>query len=264
MAKILVVDDDANVQRTLRYTLEQEGYEVLQATDGAEGFRLWGVESPALILLDVMLPKLDGYQVAAKIRAEEGASGHVPDHHAHGRARGRAEGPRPARRRRRLPDQAVPSGRAARPHPQPARPVRAAGHDGRCTADGPDPRLLWGEGRRRHDDDRDQPGDRVAPRARAEGRPRRPEPAVRRPPRVPRPRPRSARASSMSSRRRRSMASSSRASSSSTTRASTCSWRRRRRRPPSSSPPPISRSSSTCSGRSTTTSSSTSTSAWTT
>jgi pilus assembly protein CpaE len=78
VAKILVVDDDPNVQRTLRYTLEQEGYEVVQATDGAEGFRLWGTEDPALILLDVMLPKLDGYQVATKIRAEEGAAGHVP------------------------------------------------------------------------------------------------------------------------------------------------------------------------------------------
>jgi pilus assembly protein CpaE len=78
MAKILVVDDDPNVQRTLRYTLEQEGYQVVQATDGAEGFRLWGIEEPALILLDVMLPKLDGYQVATKIRAEEGAGTHVP------------------------------------------------------------------------------------------------------------------------------------------------------------------------------------------
>jgi len=78
MAKILVVDDDQNVQRTLRYTLEQEGYEVVQAMDGAEGFRLWGVDSPDLILLDVMLPKLDGYQVATKIRSEEGVSGHVP------------------------------------------------------------------------------------------------------------------------------------------------------------------------------------------
>jgi len=78
MVKILVVDDDPNVQRTLRYTLEQEGYEVVQATDGAEGFRLWGSEDPALILLDVMLPKLDGYQVATKIRAEEGSTGHVP------------------------------------------------------------------------------------------------------------------------------------------------------------------------------------------
>ena len=76
-AKILVVDDDPNVQRLLSYTLKQEGYEVVVASDGAEGFRLWGVEDPALILLDVMLPKLDGYQVAAKVRAEE-ADAHVP------------------------------------------------------------------------------------------------------------------------------------------------------------------------------------------
>jgi pilus assembly protein CpaE len=77
-AKILVVDDDPNVQRLLQYTLKQEGYDVVVASDGAEGFRLWAQENPALLLLDVMLPKLDGYQVAAKIRAEEGSSGHVP------------------------------------------------------------------------------------------------------------------------------------------------------------------------------------------
>jgi DNA-binding response OmpR family regulator len=76
-AKILVVDDDPNVQRLLSYTLKQEGYEVVMAADGAEGFRLWGAEGPALILLDVMLPKLDGYQVATKIRAEE-VDAHVP------------------------------------------------------------------------------------------------------------------------------------------------------------------------------------------
>jgi pilus assembly protein CpaE len=77
-AKILVVDDDPNVQRLLSYTLKQEGYEVVVAADGAEGFKLWGQEDPALILLDVMLPKLDGYQVAGKIRAEEGTAAHVP------------------------------------------------------------------------------------------------------------------------------------------------------------------------------------------
>ena len=77
-AKILVVDDDPNVQRLLQYTLKQEGYEVVTASDGAEGFRLWGAEDPSLILLDVMLPKLDGYQVASKIRQEEGTTGHVP------------------------------------------------------------------------------------------------------------------------------------------------------------------------------------------
>jgi pilus assembly protein CpaE len=77
-AKILVVDDDPDVQRTLAYTLKQEGYQVVVAGDGAEGFRLWSTESPSLMLLDIMLPKLDGYQVAAKIRAEEGANAHVP------------------------------------------------------------------------------------------------------------------------------------------------------------------------------------------
>jgi len=77
-AKILVVDDDASVQRVLTYTLKQEGYEVLVAADGAEGYKLWSTESPALVLLDVMLPKLDGYQVAAKIRAEEATGVHVP------------------------------------------------------------------------------------------------------------------------------------------------------------------------------------------
>ncbi len=77
-AKILVVDDDPNVQRLLSYTLKQEGYDVVVAADGAEGFKLWSQEQPALILLDVMLPKLDGYQVAGKIRSEEGPSSHVP------------------------------------------------------------------------------------------------------------------------------------------------------------------------------------------
>ena len=77
-AKILVVDDDPNVQRLLQYTLKQEGYDVVTASDGAEGFRLWGSAAPDLILLDVMLPKLDGYQVATKIRTEEGTTGHVP------------------------------------------------------------------------------------------------------------------------------------------------------------------------------------------
>ncbi len=77
-AKILVVDDDPNVQRLLQYTLKQEGYDVIAAADGVEGLRLWTDERPALVLLDVMLPQLDGYQVATKIRAAEGGEGHVP------------------------------------------------------------------------------------------------------------------------------------------------------------------------------------------
>jgi pilus assembly protein CpaE len=79
MTKILVVDDEANVQRLLQYTLKQAGYTVSSATDGQEALRLWGSESPALILLDVTLPKLDGYAVAERIRASEAGGGeHVP------------------------------------------------------------------------------------------------------------------------------------------------------------------------------------------
>ncbi len=77
-AKILVVDDDTSVQRLLTYTLKQEGYEVVIAADGAEAYRMWGDQDPALILLDVTLPRMDGYQVATKIRGDEGAGGHVP------------------------------------------------------------------------------------------------------------------------------------------------------------------------------------------
>lgn len=78
MTKILVIDDDQNVQRLLRVTLKQEGFEVIVAGDGTEGLRLWASEAPGLILLDVNLPKVDGYQVATRIRESEDASTHVP------------------------------------------------------------------------------------------------------------------------------------------------------------------------------------------
>ncbi len=78
MTKILVIDDDQNVQRLLRVTLKQEGFEVVVAGDGSEGLKLWESDAPSLILLDVNLPKLDGYQVAIRIRETEGAGAHVP------------------------------------------------------------------------------------------------------------------------------------------------------------------------------------------
>jgi pilus assembly protein CpaE len=76
--KVLVVDDDASVQRLLQYTLKQEGYEVVIAADGTEGLRAWQQESPSLILLDVTLEGADGFDVATRIRAGEGQGEHVP------------------------------------------------------------------------------------------------------------------------------------------------------------------------------------------
>jgi pilus assembly protein CpaE len=76
--KVLVVDDDASVQRLLQYTLKQEGYEVLVTADGAAGLALWQKESPSLILLDATPAGVDGFEVATRIRAEEGPGRHVP------------------------------------------------------------------------------------------------------------------------------------------------------------------------------------------
>jgi chemosensory pili system protein ChpA (sensor histidine kinase/response regulator) len=65
---ILVVDDDTNIQATLRALLEDEGYEVVVARDGVDALaRLEGVQ-PALILLDLMMPRMDGYTFAAELQ----------------------------------------------------------------------------------------------------------------------------------------------------------------------------------------------------
>ncbi|MCI6772318.1 MAG: response regulator transcription factor [Oscillospiraceae bacterium] len=66
--KILVVDDDLNICELLRLYLEKEGYTVVIANDGASAVTMFRDESPALVLLDIMLPKLDGWQVCREIR----------------------------------------------------------------------------------------------------------------------------------------------------------------------------------------------------
>ena len=69
MAKrILLVDDEPLILKGLRYTLEQEGYEILTAADGEEALQVFFEQQVDLVLLDVMLPKLDGIQVCQRIR----------------------------------------------------------------------------------------------------------------------------------------------------------------------------------------------------
>ena len=69
MAKrILLVDDEPLILKGLRFTLEQEGYEILTAADGEEALQVFFDEPVDLVLLDVMLPKLDGIQVCQRIR----------------------------------------------------------------------------------------------------------------------------------------------------------------------------------------------------
>jgi DNA-binding response OmpR family regulator len=66
--KILAIDDDINICDMLRLFLENEGYEVKTANDGAEGVTFFKMYEPDLVLLDIMLPKKDGWQVCREIR----------------------------------------------------------------------------------------------------------------------------------------------------------------------------------------------------
>lgn len=68
---ILVVDDEAPIVEILKFNLTKSGYRVLAAYDGEEGYNLALSEKPDLILLDVMLPKADGFEVCRKIREKQ-------------------------------------------------------------------------------------------------------------------------------------------------------------------------------------------------
>jgi DNA-binding response OmpR family regulator len=68
--KALVVDDDRVIADVLAFTLRREGFQVVQAHDGAAALRQWEQEQPDLIVLDVNLPKLDGFAVCQRIREE--------------------------------------------------------------------------------------------------------------------------------------------------------------------------------------------------
>ena len=68
--KILIVEDDGNIRELLRLYLEREGYEITEAANGEEGVELWRKINPDMILLDVMMPIMDGWQVCKIIRKE--------------------------------------------------------------------------------------------------------------------------------------------------------------------------------------------------
>ena len=69
-ATILVVDDEAAVRRVLVMRLQLSGYRVICAEDGEQALEMFHNESPDLVVLDVMLPKLDGFAVCRRLRAE--------------------------------------------------------------------------------------------------------------------------------------------------------------------------------------------------
>ena len=68
--KILIVDDDKNICDLLRLYLEKEGYQTFQAHDGEAALAAYTQNKPDLVLLDVMMPKMDGWEVCRRIRAQ--------------------------------------------------------------------------------------------------------------------------------------------------------------------------------------------------
>lgn len=68
MNKILIIDDDNNICELLRLYIEKEGYEVIIANDGKSALKIFEETNPKLIMLDIMLPELDGWQVCREIR----------------------------------------------------------------------------------------------------------------------------------------------------------------------------------------------------
>jgi DNA-binding response OmpR family regulator len=68
--RILIIEDDPAVLRAMSFMLEKEGYEVLTATNGLEGLNKAKGENPDLLILDVMLPGIDGFEICHRLRAE--------------------------------------------------------------------------------------------------------------------------------------------------------------------------------------------------
>jgi len=73
--QVLIVDDEQNILISLEYLMRREGYEVRVARDGEEGLRSLRDQPPDLVLLDVMMPKLNGFEVCQAIRADSALAG---------------------------------------------------------------------------------------------------------------------------------------------------------------------------------------------
>lgn len=76
--KILIIDDEPDWQRLLSFRLEANGYEVLTADDGIVGYEVTVKHKPDLIILDVLMPKMTGYEFVQKLRSEGGPAKNVP------------------------------------------------------------------------------------------------------------------------------------------------------------------------------------------
>jgi DNA-binding response OmpR family regulator len=75
--KILIVDDETDIVETLSFRLREEGYECIAARDGIDALKKARTENPHLIILDIMLPKMNGYKVSRLLKFDEKYQ-HIP------------------------------------------------------------------------------------------------------------------------------------------------------------------------------------------
>jgi DNA-binding response OmpR family regulator len=74
--KILLVDDDPDIRDAISVILEAQGYEVITAKDGLECFNILGAEKPDLLILDLLMPKMDGFEVFKELKSQKWAEFH--------------------------------------------------------------------------------------------------------------------------------------------------------------------------------------------
>ena len=72
--RILIVEDEATLRHIVKDAIEEAGYDVITASDGAEGLQLFRQEQPHLVIADIMLPKMDGYEMVRAMRKEQSAA----------------------------------------------------------------------------------------------------------------------------------------------------------------------------------------------
>ena len=68
MGRILIVEDEMNIRQLVRYNLEKDGFQIFEAADGLQGLKLAKIEKPDLVLLDLMLPEMDGLEVCRMLK----------------------------------------------------------------------------------------------------------------------------------------------------------------------------------------------------
>lgn len=79
MTRVLIVDDEPTLLATLRFNLERAGFEVIVASDGGDALRLAEGQSPELILLDLMLPGMHGFELCRTLRKRSSVPIVIPD-----------------------------------------------------------------------------------------------------------------------------------------------------------------------------------------